>query len=466
MNRAGPSQLWLAVRLPDLPLEALGMDIATAQSLSACEVLPRDPAKEQQTLLQLSEQLYQFSPYIERYCSTHSAQSGLLLEVSRCLNLFGGLQAMTARIADNLAQTHHRVEYGIAHSAMAAWLLSFSDQHLHSEQRSEDFIAQLAPLPLTLLSDYPKAVELLQRTGFRTMGDLTRQISGKKISSLKKRLGSSFAALLTDIYATDAQIARRIHIPQQWFKQQIQFDYPVTNIEQLKPALEKLLLQLSAYLRRHQQQCQCIEWSLSGFQQNKTTFQVRSDRPQQHGALLYDLTLIQLEQQPLPFDVDSLHLECRHSTALQLRSELLHFDQDSRLSAGQEEQERLVARIKARLGEAAVYKVSYQDSHLPELSNRILLLAEKALQDLPDIHRRALRPTWLLANPQPVERRGERLYWHGYLTLCAGPERVTGQWWKKGVARDYYLATRHDHLPVWIFRNLYSRQWFVHGVFA
>src|SRR5690606_20416802 len=124
------SRLWLALRLSDLPLTALSftplsftameledaltkpivviekkrvifanalaeqagvqldMDATTAQLLSGCALYERDKNQEQTALHQLSEQLYQFSPYIDRYCSDELAQSGLLLEISSCLKLF------------------------------------------------------------------------------------------------------------------------------------------------------------------------------------------------------------------------------------------------------------------------------------------------------------------------------------------------------------------------------------------
>jgi protein ImuB len=77
-----------------------------------------------------------------------------------------------------------------------------------------------------------------------------------------------------------------------------------------------------------------------------------------------------------------------------------------------------------------------------------------------------LRPSWLLAAPEIMEQRNQRLFWHGYVALLSEPERIIGNWWEAPVARDYYLAKRHDHLHLWIFFNLYDKQWYVHGVFA
>ena len=112
------SRLWFALRFSNLPLEVLsledaqtkaivitekqrviyanksayaagvryGIDATTAQLLSNCEIHVRDQKKEQEALNSLSAQLYQFTPYIETYNCEHVPQSGLLLEISSCLN--------------------------------------------------------------------------------------------------------------------------------------------------------------------------------------------------------------------------------------------------------------------------------------------------------------------------------------------------------------------------------------------
>lgn len=503
---APDSRLWLAIRFSDLPLTALklegstekpivviekkrvifanavaeangaqvDMDITTAQLLSDCEVVERDEEKEHSALHQLSEQLYQFSPYIDRYCSSTLAQSGLLLEISSCLKLFGGTTLMSELIFKSLAKTHYAFEYGLAHSAQGAWYLSFDHYDIAGNESKSLFIERLNRLPIDLLFDYPKAVEALFKTGFKTFGDLATQISGKSISSLRKRLGSAFTDALCEIYDIDQNFLqsslfekpREIYRPDEWFEEDIQFDYPVTIVDQLKPAIENLLQQLCDYLRKRQQQCQYIEWCIADIYQKKETIKVNSDEPQSHWQLLYDLSLIQFDNKELPFEVDTIKLVCRHSIPLQHRSQVLDFDQSRRRKLSVQDFTVTIAKLKARLGDGAIYKMGYRDSRVPELSNVMIALAEKCNQELPDIHLKSLRPTWLLSQPELIEERAERLYWHGYLLPIVGPERIIGDWWQAPVARDYYLAKRHDNLPVWIFFNLYDKQWYVHGVFA
>lgn len=505
MNANCP-RLWLAIRLSDLPLTALNldgsltkpvvvtekkrvvfantiaaeagvqldMDITTAHLLSGCDIVVRDKALEQQALRQLSDQLYQFTPHIDRYCSVETAQSGLLLEISSCLKLFSGLTIMTQKLTEFLNQMPYRVDCGLAHSAKAAWLLSFESYQVTGEETKALFVERLNALPISLLFDYPKAVESLIKTGFTTFGDVARQIEGKSISTFRKRLGHAFTDELCEIYNIDQNFQqsslfakpRDSYHPAEWFEEEIQFEYPVTLVDQLKPTIETLLQQLSDYLRKRQQQCQYIEWSIADIYHKKEIIQVNSDTPQSHWQLFYDLTLIQFDNKELPFEVDTIRLSCRHTLPLQHRSQVLDFDQSRRRKSSVQDFAVTMAKLKARLGDAAVYKLGYRDSRVPELTNAIVALAEKCNQELPEVHLHGLRPTWLLSKPELIEERDHRLYWQGYISPLVGPERIIGDWWDEPVARDYYLAKRHDNLPVWIFFNLYDKQWYVHGVFA
>lgn len=503
---ATSSRLWLAIRFSDLPLTALklddstekpivvtqkkqvifanasaekagaqvDMDVTTAQVLSSCEVVERNETKEQQALYEVSELFYHFSPYIDRYRSEELAQSGLLLEVSSCLRLFGGIKALSEKIFECLAQTPYGFEYGLAHSAKAAWYLSFADYEIVGDETKSLFIERLNKLSIDLLFDYPKAVEALSKTGFKTFGDLAKQIDGKSISSFKKRLGAAFTDVLCEIYDIDQNFQqsslfekpREIYRPAEWFEEEIQFEYPVTIVEQLEPAIESLLQQLTTYLRKRQQQCQYIEWFISDIYRKRESVKVNSDEPQSHWQLLYDLSLIQFDNKELPFEVDTIKLVCHHVMPLQHKSNVLDFDQSRRRKTSVQDFTIVIAKLKARLGESAIYKLNYRDSRVPELSSVMIALAEKCNQELPDIHQKALRPTWLLKEPALIELRSDRLYWHGYLSTVVGPERIIGDWWQKPVARDYFLARRHDNQPLWIYFDLYEKQWYVHGVFA
>jgi protein ImuB len=179
---------------------------------------------------------------------------------------------------------------------------------------------------------------------------------------------------------------------------------------------------------------------------------------------LFDLTLIQLENRDLPFEVDTLALSCHNIQPIQAQSQLLEFD--SRRKHNSQAFTTTAAKLKARLGDACIYKLSYRDSYIPEESNQRIALNQPSNQQLPDRHLASLRPCWLFKSPIEIEVRQRGLYWRGYLTLLSGPERLQGNWWKTPSARDYFLAQRNDYMRLWVFLDLHKKQWFVQGIYG
>lgn len=507
MNEAVQSfkRLWLAVRLPNLPLRALrltqteqvpivvsqknkvvfankaasdlgvqlGMDITTAYLLSGCDVLPRDVSLEQKALIDLSDSLYAFTPHIEQHVSDVRAESALLLEIASCIALFGGLDAFIKKVSEHLSKMRYRYVLGLGHSAKAAWILSFHPDGIGEPFTKAQFIERLNQLPIDVLFDYPKEVESLSKMGFTSLGDIYTQIKSQSMATFKKRLDKAFIAALSETFGIDDYVEqnnlfdapRSTYQPAEGFKTEIELEYPVSNIDLLKPAIEHLLKELCDYLRKRQQQCQYIEWRLSDIYQQTDTLYVASDEPQHHWQLFYDLTLIQLESKALQFEVNTLRLVCEHLLPLVAVNQALDFEAQAKPKTLNDFTLTL-AKLKARLGEGAIKKLSYHDSRVPEITNKLIAVNETPEQRLPPIFENARRPTWLLDKPEPIEVKSERLYWHGYLTLSSTPERIIGDWWDTPIARDYFLATRHDNLHVWVYRDLYTKCWFVQGVFA
>src|SRR5690606_20562658 len=128
-----------------------------------------------------------------------------------------------------------------------------------------------------------------------------------------------------------------------------------------------LLSSLGNYLRKRQQQCHTIEWHLADIYRRKAHMTVSSDLPQSQWQLLYDLTLIQFENKALPFEVDSITLLCEYTLPVQSRNQILDLDQSRRRKTSSSDFAVTIAKLKARLGDAAVYKLSYHDSRVPEL---------------------------------------------------------------------------------------------------
>jgi len=100
-------------------------------------------------------------------------------------------------------------------------------------------------------------------------------------------------------------------------------------------------------------------------------------------------------------------------------------------------------RLRARLGDDAVYAIAPADDHRPEQAWRRTPLPgaiKPGLESSP-------RPTWLLQRPIPLRDRAQR--------ILAGPERVESGWWDGGdVRRDYYVVETGTGQRAWAFRGV------------
>jgi protein ImuB len=137
---------------------------------------------------------------------------------------------------------------------------------------------------------------------------------------------------------------------------------------------------------------------------------------------------------------------------------------------GRDTAPQLVERLRARLGEQAVYGICPVPEHRPEAAWQRV----NALQSAPrrPTRRRAdvpemPRPVWLLNEPARLSDADIVELNRSRSMLEEGPERIESGWWDgKDVARDYYVVRQAGGARLWIFQERRSKCWYVHGVFA
>jgi len=522
-NKKNVAKTWIALRFPLLPLEVFAvnsrinegadtaiivthkqqvvcanpnavnqgikqhMSVTTAQILVQSQLLERDLQIEKAAIHQLANTLYSFTPYIEKQTPNPNTHSGLLIEVSRSLTLFKGLGNIITLIQQELQAFNFHYCLGTAHTSKAAWLLSFDKQKKIPDNEKPcartGVIEQLQKLDSTLLAQCPQHtisntqlqahIAALKKSGFNSLGDIVRQINTQSLASFRKRWGQAFSQLIADIFDIDQVTLQpslfekptTLFQPEEFFHDSIQFDYPITNSAQLIPPMEYLLQNLSRYLCNRQRQCQSIDWVLMDIYHHKQQLEVHTSENQNQWPLLLELSRIQLDAQTLNFEVDTLELRCRNSMPLQASSHSLHFDGDTSARRDKLNHDFTVttAKLKARLGEDALFKIACTDRHIPEQSQKKVTIANNT-KPSPTPTPTAVRPSWLFEPPLPIQQRQQYLFWRGRLELLQGPERIEGDWWQSPTARDYFIARRDDHLRLWIFYDQLNKSWFVQGV--
>ena len=214
--------------------------------------------------------------------------------------------------------------------------------------------------------------------------------------------------------------------------------------------------------------------------------------------------LAQLKFERLRFhkEVSAVRLVVLATDGVHLRQQEL-FESDNAACHAPRELAALVDRLSNRLGWRAVLRPRFLASALPEFACQYQTLASLSATEgrTKAKPRRANtspkrkrgsggtqvnatqawaagdRPLYLEPQPLPlavmsVAPEGPpmqfRLAGHDHRTSRAwGPERVETRWWRtRCVRRDYYQVETGDGQRFWLFRQLNTGQWFLHGEFA
>lgn len=493
------NQLWLALRLPFLQLEAIGVDLddavvvvsgprrrisaatrccleegvvlgmpaATANLMTPCKVLSRDKARESTKLSALCDVLYAFTPYIKHYCpdpKNDASDQGLLLELSRCLHLFEGIDALLKKILASLSQFGLAFKYARSQSAYAAWLLSFYPVN-----------TEISVLPCLSLDAFPKEAEALSRMGFETLTDVQQHVFKQGWFALQKRFSPEFIGYLAEIVGNSEPDSQQktlflqqkppeIYQPDEQYFESFDFEFPATCLQALEEPMQLLLQGLIEYLQRKQLQCDALTWRFQDIYKHTESICLSFERVHQDWRLIYDLSQIQMERRGLPFEVDQVAL-CKPSVSPCVFDTEVFTLGNIKKPSNSKALQLSTARLQARLGEKNVLKLSYCDDPLPEQAQKYIAVSDQVDSKLQAHHRYASRPAWILNNPVHIGDQQNNLRWNGRLHLLKGPERIEGHWWDTPTARDYFVAVRDDHVRLWIFHDLHKKTWFVQGVF-
>jgi len=502
--------LWLCIQFPKLPLEVLtraldqdihtaylaviekqlvvgcskpacelgiepGLSIATACALSAnLQLLDRDLQREQQQLEQLAQWGYSFTPVISTRAAniigggdSHSAC--LNLELSGCLKANGGLRALLDQLQNELNQMGIGCVMGLGHSPSAARMLSQLKEHrlwlaqTHTAPSPQQWKQWISFSPSKLLDCDNKTITKLYACGIKRVS----QLLAIPLSEVGSRFGRSFVDYLARLNGS-RQDPIPSYRPPARFDSELFFPSPLDNSEQLLFPAGRLLRELCQQLQRRQLYTQQLHWLLDYGQGKNKEVILEISHPQLDPQRLIALTRLQFERTSLEHPVQTLRLSSQqlHPLAEDEISEDL-FDEANQGKHSQQ----LLDKLKARLGHQALSGIALKESYLPEQAwqsaDSLLLKTnpkKKAHQLYPI---KAQRPTWLLSRPSKLLNRNQKLFYQEELQLLQGPERIDGYWWQHGRhGRDYYIAREGDGSLYWIFQDLTTEEWFLHGIFS
>lgn len=393
----------------------------------------------------------------------------VLLEVRGSFRLFGGAQSLCRQLLERCRATGFSLQWSLAPTPLAALVLARAGQGTIVLARDR-LMGLLAPLPLTLLRWPHSTLERLDAVGVRTLGAALRLPR----AGFAQRFGPDLLCAL-DRLTGAAPEPRRSFAPRERFRAEVEPAFELRTAALVLQHLEPLLHELEHFLRARQAGIDLLMLRLQHRYQPATRFDLRLATPELQAGHFSGLLSLQLSRLVLPAPVTRCALRSGVLQPYVTRSESVWRPGEHGGGAGREGS-ALIERLRARLGNEAVYGLCLVPEHRPERAfgiaepGRASASARSAPGFTPHgftphgLTTRGLgrRPLWLLREPEVFIDASSRL------SLLDGPERIETGWWDgRDVARDYYIARDESGAELWVYRERRApHAWYLHGVFG
>jgi protein ImuB len=481
--------------------QALGIQPGMAMTQARAQVpdldiRPADPEGDRAQLTRLAiAAARHWSPIVAL-----SGEDGLFIDITGTAHLFGGEEAMARRILKLLVRLGFAARIAVADTAGAAWALA---RHA-LPARSGDMvlicpptlqIEALAPLPLPALRLAPAAVELLRRLGVDRAG----QLMAMPRAPLARRFGAGLVARIDQATGRVGEPLDPV-VPLEHIVTVQRFAEPILTGEAIAHWLDRLVPDLIAKLGKAGRGARMIELVAVRIDGKSQTIRIGVARASRDPAHLKRLLLRRIETIDPGFGVDALALHVRRSEPLGAQPLVERLDEDTAPDIAP-----LVDTLAIRIGAGRLWRMRPVESDVPERTSApappldpperaIAALKQgdvRRLDRTPDLHpwhHRWPRPVRLLRRPELLDhviaelpdQPPRRFTWRGTthkVVHADGPERVTGEWWKRATeqhsVRDYFRVEDEAGQRFWLFRRGDGERaetgdlaWFMHGAFG
>ncbi len=494
-----------------------------------------EPQRDLKAMMALGRWMMRFSPVVALDCVLDKDQratppTSLLLDVTGCERLFHGLDNLIRQASDALSRIGITARLAIAPTPGAAWALALGCEQEGAIVGQEDLESALAPLPSASLRIGEELAAALHHLGLATVGQL--------MQLPRDLLPSRFGPLLLE--RLDQALGR---IPEPLVPLEhrtpvgarMEFDGAVSSLEAIWSIFQQLIGRVIAQLVHRGCGARQLDIELLRNYAPPLRKTIHLSRASRDSVNLFNLFRCALEdvqpprrsrlrgrpprppippRSPASASVRLIKTVDDGFTGLVLsvpNYEPLADEQISLLEheqyAGQIELDRLIERLRVRLGGEAIVQAELVESYVPELAWRhdageagakAELLAPRGrssaagttlarkrkkiaapLRSLPTPPAPSTRPLHLLRPPAEVrvmvspshDQEGRPVaFTHENevrrVLHAAGPERIGGRWWDgHDKTRDYFDVEDPFGRRFWIFRVAQSGKWFLHGVF-
>ncbi len=435
-------------------------------SVSALEV--------EQAVAQLVGDLQTFSPHVER----DPVSAGVFyVDPNGLSHLYGGELNWARCVHRYLTGRRFYAAVVVGFGRTLSYALSRVTRGVKVIERQEEALELAREVPLERLHVTPKLRDSLERLGLTTLGDLC----AFGADQLGVRFGAEAARWCRVAQAEEVlPLCAEPHVDTPCTE--VEIDPPDDDVARLCFALKRGLDLLLEKVRQRGQSVRALWLRLELERAPANVQRLEPSAPTRDAALLLELLRLRLSAVSSRADrfasthaqgsilgarVERVVLEAELSDAAP--GQLNMFVPKRDLAAG----DRALARIKASYGQDVVCRVELEDAHLPEARYRFAPLTrlEKPKTEqtsehapLPLVRRLRFKPEPLAGSVEVDAQTREKTLTHGGEPYAlSGPYRVSGGWWVREVARDYYYARSGRGELLWVFYDPHRGAWFLQG---
>ena len=430
---------------------------------------------------QLVRDLQTFSPHVER----DPVHPGVFyVDPSGLQHLYGGEASWARCLQRYLVARQFHVSVVVAYGRALSYALVRGQSRSQSVRVFNDVesaLEQARDVSFEHLAMEPKLRTALERLGLSSLGDL-RQFGADQLALRFGAEAARWCAVASGQEVLPLCPEPHVDTP----RSELEIEPPDSDVARLCFAIKQALDPLLEDVRRRGASIRAL-WLRLVFERGGESVQrLEPSVSTRNGALLLELLRLRLSALTLSDSVARVVLEAELSDVA--AGQMAMFGPKRDVAAG----DRALARLKASYGADVVCRATIEDAHLPEAQFRWSELSHIAL---PGAAKRASKrgsevqmqaeleaeaeaavPLPLvrrvLLKPEPLAGSFEIDPGTGALSLVrdnerltlTGPYRVSGGWWVREVARDYYYARTLAGSLLWVFFDLPRNAWFLHAL--
>ena len=395
--------------------------------------------------------------------------NGINLDISGCKRLFKGEKNLLDKVKGGLSSLGIGSRLAIAPTLGAAWAVSRYGPKVSFVAEKHELSSTLAPLPIRALRLERKTEQALQEVGIFRINDLLLL----RRSSLLTRFGPRLNRRLNQALGVEEELLSPIRIAQPLYVQK-HFDSAITDFQIICRIAEALLNRLLEELAEQSKKVSLLCFEAQGPQGFFSSKELSLSLPSSNKSHLWTLLKSRLERLDFGLGMESIRLIAEKTENIKAKEIVAGKAPASDRLFGE-----MLDTLSEHLGKDNILCLKCFESHIPEKSFAYTAFTNNSSPNAARIAD-AKRPTILFPAPRPIhalsllpDKAPAQLRWKGcvYPILTAlGPERIAPLWWGSDESlfctRDYFRIQLSSGLWLWIFRELETSRWFIHGLWV